>query len=117
MAPLATMKAIMSTWQHKPPLTKPAPLTTEQQKYKREAHEHAKAAIDAKVDKWFSSTMAKAEELAERFSKKPCYFLDLFFHGSACLVHENSTNPWNAFMSKKADEANDGESLLRVLKW
>jgi len=111
MAPLTTIKAVTGTQQRKPPLTKPAPLTAEQKKDKREAREHTKAAIDTEVDKWFSSTMAKAEELAERFGKKPCYFLDIFFHGGARLVHERSTNPWNAFVSKKADEVNGGESL------
>jgi hypothetical protein len=51
--------------------------------------------------------MAKAGELAERFNKKPHYFLDIFFQGGARMVHECSINPWNAFMSKKVGEVND----------
>jgi len=81
-------------------------LTAEHKREKREARKQKQAAIDAEVDQWFSFTMAKAGELAERFNKKPRYFLDIFFQGGARMVHESSTNPWNAFMSKKAGEVN-----------
>jgi hypothetical protein len=37
------------------------------------------ATIDAAITEWFQATLAKAEELAERHGKKPCYFLDHFF--------------------------------------
>ena len=101
-----TIKAVASTRQRKPPVAKPAPLTAEHKREKREAHKQKQAAIDAEVDQWFSFTMAKAGELAERFNKKPRYFLDIFFQGGARMVRERSTNPWNAFMSKKAGEVN-----------
>lgn len=66
---------------------KSAPLTTKQKKEKAIQRDEKQAAIDAAVDEWFELTMTKANELAERFDKKPRYFLDIFFswrrsHGS-----------------------------------
>ena len=46
----ATIKAVASTRQQKPPVAKPAPLTAEHKKEKREAHEQRQAAINAEVD-------------------------------------------------------------------
>ena len=37
--------------------------------------------IDAAVNEWFDSTKKLATSLAERFNKKPRYFLDIFFSG------------------------------------
>jgi hypothetical protein len=104
-----TIKSVATVRARKAPTHKAAPLTKEHKKEKREALEATKEAIDLEVDRWFSSTMAKAEELAERFNKKPRYFLDLFFHGGAHLVRERGTTAWNAFVSKKADELNSGK--------
>jgi hypothetical protein len=115
MANPPTIKAVASSRQRKEPTTKAAPLTAEQRKEKRQAHNEATNAITTDVDEWFSSTMAKAEELAEKYHKKPRYFLDMFFHGGARLVHERSTNAWNAFLSKKAEELNEGMSFFHVL--
>ena len=89
---------------------KSTPLTSKQKKEKRVLHEENQAIIDAAIDKWFSSTMAKANELAVQFNKKPCYFLDIFFHGGARMVHHHEkVNPHNAFMSLKAQELRDGK--------
>ena len=68
---------------------KSAPLTTQQKKEKVAQCEENQAAIDAAVDEWFEMTMAKANEIAECFSKKPRYFLNLFFHGGARMVHHH----------------------------
>lgn len=68
--------------------------------------------IDAAVDEWFESTTAKANELAELFNKKPRYFLNIFFHGGARMVHHHEkVNAHNAFVSLKAQEPRDGMSL------
>lgn len=106
------LRATPHVRERKAPATKPAPLTTEQKKEKQTAREEIKAAINAEVEQWVGNTTAKANELAERFNKKPRYFLDLFFNGGVKLVRSRATNPWNAFMSKKADEVNDGTLYL-----
>jgi hypothetical protein len=54
---------------------KAAPLTLMQKKEKAAPREENQAGIDAAVDEWFSSTVAKENELAARFNKKPRYFL------------------------------------------
>jgi len=52
-------------------------------------------------------------QLAERFSKKPRYFLDIFFSGGARMVtHHDKINTHNAFTSLKAQEICDGEKYL-----
>jgi hypothetical protein len=88
---------------------KSAPLTSKQKKEKKDQREENQAAIDTAVDEWFTSTMAKANELAVQFNKKPRYFLDIFFHGGARMVHHHEkVNPHNAFISLKAQELREG---------
>ena len=65
---------------------KAAPLTSTQKKERTAQREKNQTAISMAVDEWFSSTTAKANELAARFNKKPRYFLDIFFHGGARMV-------------------------------
>ena len=68
--------------------------------------------IDAAVNEWFDSTKKLATSLAERFNKKPRYFLDIFFSGGARMVHHHDKiNPHNAFNSLKAQELRDGEKI------
>ena len=89
---------------------KSAPLTSKQKKEKRVLCQENQATIDAAIDQWFSLTMAKANELAAQFNKKTHYFLDIFFHGGAHMVHHHEkVNPHNAFMSLKAQELCDGK--------
>ena len=88
---------------------KSAPLTTKQKKEKAIEREENHAAMDAAVDEWFNFTTAKANELAERFNKKPRFFLDIFFHGGARMVHHHEkVNTHNAFVSLKSQELRDG---------
>lgn len=80
-------------------------LSVEQREEKAAERERIKAEIDAEVKSWFDYTSVKANELAERFNKKPRYFLDIFFHGGARMVaHHEKVNPHNAFVSLKAQE-------------
>ena len=66
--------------------------------------------IDTAVNEWFDSTKKLAINLAERYNKKPRYFLDIFFSGGARMVHhKDKVNPHNAFNSLKAQELRDGE--------
>jgi hypothetical protein len=66
--------------------------------------------IDAAVDEWLDSTKKLALNLADRFNKKPRYFLDIFFSGGARMVHHRErVNPHNAFNSLKAQELRDGD--------
>lgn len=88
---------------------KSAPLTSKQKKEKKIQREENQEAIDAAVDEWFTLTMTKANELAAQFNKKPRYFLDIFFHGGARMVHHHEkVNPHNAFISLKSQELRDG---------
>jgi hypothetical protein len=89
---------------------KSVPLTSTQKKEKAAQREENQTAIDAAVDEWFSFTTAKANELATRFNKKPRFFLDIFFHGGARMIHHHEkVNPHNAFVSLKAQELRDGK--------
>lgn len=108
MANPPTILANISGRNRKQPSAKPAPLTADAKKAKGEERERLRAAIDADVDQWFSYTMAKAEELSEKYNKKPRYFLDMFFQGGARLIHERGATAWNAFISKKTEEVNGG---------
>jgi hypothetical protein len=111
----STINAASSTRVHHT-LQKSAPITSKQKKEKKVQREENQAAIDAAVDEWFTSTMAKVNELAAQFNKKPRYFLDIFFHGGARMVyHHEKVNPHNAFMSLKAQELRDGMHLYFIV--
>lgn len=96
--------------------SKSAPQTSKQRKEKVAQREENQTAIDAAVNEWFSMTTSKANELATRFNKKPRYFLDIFFHGGARMVHHHEkVNPHNAFMSLKAQELRDGMCYIQYI--
>jgi|SRR5215471_14141966 len=94
---------------------KAAPLTAEQRKEKKEARNDTAKAMAADIEEWHSFTMAKIEELAEKYHKKPRYFQDIFFQGGARLVHSRGTTAWNAFLSKKMDEVKEGRLSTLLL--
>ena len=84
----------------------------QQKKEKAEQREKTRAEINEVIEEWFANTNATANRLAERFNKKPRYFLDIFFHGGArMLTHHEKVNPHNAFMSMKAKELREGVYL------
>ncbi|KAJ6568720.1 hypothetical protein B0H19DRAFT_1065529 [Mycena capillaripes] len=92
-----------------------APLTAEQKSEKREAREKKQEEIDEAVSAWFTSTYAKATELAERFKRDQRYFLDIFFQGGARMVnHQEEINPYNAFKSIKAAECRENGEFLNA---
>jgi hypothetical protein len=94
---------------HDPP-HKLAPIPAQQRQEKKEACEEKQQAIDDAVGKWYSYTIAKANDLAQHFDKKPCYFLDIFFQGGAQMVnHHSKVNAHNAFKSMKAQELHEGD--------
>jgi hypothetical protein len=55
-----------------------APQTKQQKEKKALQRAQVQDDIDNAVSEWFDSTNKLANELAERFSKKPHYFLDIF---------------------------------------
>lgn len=92
--------------------TKPAPLTEAQRKERAERNRIRQDEIDEAVEAWKMTTLTTANELAERFSKKTRYFLDLFFQNGAHLVHKHSkVNAHNAFLHMKAEELRDSMFL------
>jgi hypothetical protein len=94
------------------PSYKRASIPAQQQQEKREARQEKQQAIDDAVSKWYSYTIAKADDLAERFNKKPRYFLDIFFQGGAQMVnHHSKVNAFNVFKSTKAQELNEGNFI------
>ena len=89
-----------------------APLTDTQYKERSAASHKRREDIDKAVCKWKASTMTLATDLARRFNKKPCYFLELFFQNSVHLVHKKTkVNAHNAFISMKAQELHDSVFL------
>jgi hypothetical protein len=88
---------------------KQAPLTSHQRALKASSRAQRQANIDEAVSEWYSATLVKADQLAERFDKKPRFFLDLFFQGGARMVQKRKKiNPWNAWTSLQAEIANAG---------
>ncbi|KAF8874789.1 hypothetical protein BD779DRAFT_1423976, partial [Infundibulicybe gibba] len=86
---------------------KSAPTPAPQRKEKAAERQVRQREIDAAVREWFASTLSRADDLAQRFNKKPQHFLDLFFQGGAHMInHRSKTNPFNAFKSAKAKEIN-----------
>lgn len=72
-------------------------------------------AMEAAIDEWMSHANAKAHELAQRFDKKPRYFLDRFFQGGQKFIHKHTvTNAFNAFKSIKAAELRAGMFTVTI---
>ncbi|KAF8874762.1 hypothetical protein BD779DRAFT_1678620 [Infundibulicybe gibba] len=92
------------------------PITTHQRAVNSTARRIEKEKIDQAVSAWFAATIAKADELAERFGKKRRHFLDLFFHGGARMVMKRRVvNSWNAWTSLKAKELNADTVIGKAL--
>ncbi|KAF8179465.1 hypothetical protein BJ912DRAFT_804022, partial [Pholiota molesta] len=54
--------------------------------------------------------------LAERFNKKPRFFLDAFFHGGVRMInHHEKVNPHNAFISRKANELREEGQTISLM--
>jgi hypothetical protein len=92
-----------------------APIPAQQHQERLEACQEKQQAIDDAVGDWFSYTLAKADNLAQRFNKKPQYFLDIFFQGGAHMVnHQSKVNTHNAFKSLKAWELSDSKFIFSL---
>lgn len=90
-----------------------APIPAQQKKEKAAEREARQDEIDALFEEWIADTHAKANTYAERFGKKPRYFLNLFFHGGARMVHQHEKiNAHNAFLSLKSNELRDRLSFI-----
>ncbi|PPQ81182.1 hypothetical protein CVT25_015213 [Psilocybe cyanescens] len=94
---------------------KPA-ISTEQRKEKAKEREQTQEEIDDAVNEWFNNTIAKANELADCFNKKPRHFLNIFFHGGARMINtQEKVNPHNAFLSMKAQELRDEGHVVSMV--
>ena len=112
----ATIKAASTQRVRHDSSRKPAPIPAQQRQEKLEVRQEKQQAIDEVVGEWFSYTVAKANDLAQRFNKKPRYFLDIFFQGGAQMVnHHSKVNAHNAFKSLKAQELNDGDFFFPLV--
>lgn len=106
---LSTIKNLSAPRQRIAPQQKPPPIPNQQCKEKLAKRQENQRQIDEAVAKWYSYTLAKADDLRKRFNKKPRYFLNIFFQGGAKMVtHNNKTNTFNAFKSLKAMQLNEG---------
>lgn len=111
--PFATVNTVSTQRIRREANNKSAPIPAQQRQKKLEARKDKQEAIDDAVGEWYSYTIAKADDLAQRFNKKPRYFLDIFFQGGARMVnHQSKVNPYNAFKSLKAQELSDSKSSL-----
>ncbi|KAF8222542.1 hypothetical protein L208DRAFT_1186164, partial [Tricholoma matsutake] len=73
--------------------------------------------IDNAVNEGYSYTIAKANDLAECFDQKPCYFLDIFFQGGTRMVnHHSKVNAHNTFKSLKAQELHKDGHPTRLIR-
>jgi hypothetical protein len=89
--------------------TKLPPIPSEQQKANAAVCVQNQAEIDVAFQEWFDTTQQTANQLAEHFNKKPCFFLDAFFHGGVHIInHHKKFNPHNTFISIKANELREG---------
>jgi hypothetical protein len=103
--PLTTIQQLSAPRQRNASRQKPPPIPSHQQKEKVAERQKRQKEIDEAVSEWYTYTLAKADELGNRFDKKPRYFLDIFFQGGAKMVtHHSNTNAYNAFKSLKATE-------------
>jgi len=95
------------------PTVTSAPLTAEQKKKKKALREQRQFEIDQECHLFFSQAAAKAEELSQRFGKKPRYFLDLFFQGGAKMITVRPKgNAWNAFIAREAESNKENEGTI-----
>ena len=86
-------------------ISKRAPLSDAQKKARSAASHKRQEDIDDAIHKWKASTLTLATELACRFNKKECYFLNLFFQSGVHLMRKQTkVNAHNAFLSMKAQE-------------
>ena len=109
LADMQTLRALTQNHSRNVPVPARALLMTEQRKVNKAARDTKKEEIDLAVQEWFANTVALAEELAVKHSKKPRHFLDLFFQGGArMLTQRNTTNSWNAWSSITAAKENNG---------
>jgi hypothetical protein len=108
-----TIKAASSRIRRPRPLGQSYPKKQSQQANKK--HQERRNAIKSAVDEWYSYTVAKIDELATRFDKKPRYFYDHFFQGGVKMIFQRSKiNPHNAFMSMKAADLRAGKISLPI---
>lgn len=91
-----------------------APIPSRQKKEKAAEREARQDEINKLFNEWLDDTVAKANAYAEKFGKKPRYFLDLFFHGGARMVHQHKKkNVHNAFLSLKSRDLREGTLFKR----
>ncbi|KAF9048995.1 hypothetical protein BJ165DRAFT_1311016, partial [Panaeolus papilionaceus] len=100
-----------------PTNTTRAPLTQQQKKEKKAEAGERREELDAAVNAWFEKALEHADELAERFNKRPRYFLDIFFSsGARMLSQQTKTNPHKVFLHFKSEEARDDGRALGLMK-
>ncbi|KAJ6518449.1 hypothetical protein DFH09DRAFT_1331933 [Mycena vulgaris] len=89
-----------------------AKLAPDQLKERQDATAVCQTTIDDAMAKWWSDSMALADDLAQRFKMKPKYFHELRFQGGAHMIHhQTKVNPYNVFKAEKATECRaNGES-------
>jgi hypothetical protein len=111
MPPFSTIKNVSAPRRRDPLAQKHTSnaVPTHQRKEKLALGQERQQQIDDAVGEWYSYTLAKADELGKLYSKKPRYFLDMFFQGGVRMVnHRHKTNAYNTFKSLKATELSEG---------
>jgi uncharacterized ferritin-like protein (DUF455 family) len=90
-----------------------AKLAPDQLKERQDATAARQTTIDEAMAKWWSDSMALADDLAQRFKMKPKYFHELMFQGGAHMIHhQTKINPYNAFKAEKAAECRASTCLI-----
>jgi len=105
------MQSILKVNTRQRPYARRPPLTAAQRRAQKSARSQKSFDVNKAVADWHAATLAKAEELSQRFGVKPRYFLDRFFHGGAHMLSKHSkVSPWRVFLSKAAAEENSSMS-------
>ncbi len=87
------------------------PVPPEQRAQRRETNRECREEVNATIIAWETYTLSKAEELAERFKRRPRYFLDLFYQSTSRLAsrHEKA-NGFNLYKRKRTAEMRERTS-------
>ena len=111
------MQSILKVNTRQRPYARRPPLTAAQRRAQKSARSQKSFDVNKAVADWHAATLAKAEELSQRFGVKPRYFLDRFFHGGAHMLSKHSkVSPWRVFLSKAATEENASMSEFDMMK-
>ncbi|KAH9929137.1 hypothetical protein B0H21DRAFT_826223 [Amylocystis lapponica] len=86
-------------------------LSTEQRKAMAAKSQAKQADLQADILSWYEDTTKYSKTLAEKYGKKPEFYLHLMFSGGVKLQSKRKPNAFNAWSRRLAQEANEGAAV------